>query len=214
MFCRCPYCNKERQISARQLRESRGLLKCKRCGESFDALASLSEKTQDAHKKPAKPAGFGSLTVRGVQAFGHWGAASLLMFVVLLAQIIYFDGQRMYRQPEIHWALAKACQTLGCRLPAINAPEEWAVSHSELQAHLHNRYWLIAVLTNQAEIMQAFPKLKLTLSDFNGRPLTERVFLPRQYTERTVLAANETVQIRLPLTMPAGEIGGFSLDTL
>lgn len=214
MFCRCPYCNKERQVSARQLRDSRGLLKCKRCGESFDALASLSEKTQDTHDKPAKPAALGLLQPSNRQAFGRWGVASLLMFVVLLAQVMYFDGQRLYSQPAIHLALQKACQTLGCQLPAINAPEEWAVSHSELQAHLHNRYWLIAALTNQAEIMQTFPKLKLTLTDFTGRPLAERVFLPRQYTQRTVLAADETLQIRLPLSMPAGDIGGFSLDTL
>ena len=73
---------------------------------------------------------------------------------------------------------------------------------------------MIAALTNQDEITQAFPKLKLTLTDFNGQPFAERVFSPHQYSAATTLAANETVVIRLPLVMATDEFGGFSLDTL
>lgn len=211
MFCRCPYCDKERQVSARQLRDSRGLLKCKRCGAAFDALASLSETPQDI---PDKPVVLGVLQPHSKRAFAGWGVASLWMFAVLLAQVMYFDGQRLYSQPAIHLTFQKACQILGCQLPAINTPAEWSVSHSELQAQSHNQYWLVAALTNQAKITQAFPKLKLTLTDFTGRPLAERVFLPHQYTQRSVLAVGETLQIHLPLMIPADDIGGFSLDTL
>lgn len=211
MYSRCPHCNKQIQVSARQLRLSRGLLKCKRCGDSFDALALLSEKADETQAKAR------SYLVKQAEDRSSpwlWGIASLLMFMVLLAQIIYFEGQRLYSQPTINLALAKACQALDCRLPVVNNPEDWVVSHSELQAHLDSRYWLIAALTNQAEITQAFPELKLTLTDFNGQPFAERVFTPNQYSKDTTLAANETVLIRLPLVMAADEFGGFSLDTL
>jgi len=79
---------------------------------------------------------------------------------------------------------------------------------------MNNRYWVIAALTNQAGITQAFPELKLRLTDFNGQLLAERVFSPHQYSVNSTLASNETVLVRLPLVMTANEIGGFTLETL
>lgn len=214
MFSRCPHCDKQRQVSAKQLRDSRGLLKCKRCGQSFDALASLSEKGDQArtiatsHSDPS----FGGTEAR--QSPWPWGIASLLMFGILFAQIGYFEGQRLYSQPVIHAALSQACQVIGCRPPLADNPDEWSVSHTELQAHLDNRYLVVAALTNQALVAQAIPKLKLTLTDFNGQTLAERVFAPRQYAAFTELAGNETVEIRLPFIIAASEVGGFTLTTL
>jgi len=214
MYSRCPHCNKQIKVSARQLRLSRGLLKCKRCGESFDGLALLSETSDEVQTKSRSSSGF--LSGRGAvkPSAWFWGIASLIMFTVLLAQIVYFDGRRLYSQPTINLTLAKVCQALNCRLPAVNMPEEWAVSHTELEPHLNNRYWLIAALTNQADITQTFPELKLTLTDFNGRLLAERVFLPYQYSKDSTLASNETVSIRLPLVLAAEDIGGFTMETL
>jgi len=214
MYSRCPHCNKQIQVSARQLRVSRGLLKCKRCGDSFDALALLSEKADQTQAKSQSYAVSSFKRTETGQSPWLWGFSSLMMFMALLAQIGYFEGQRLYGRPTINLALAKACQVLDCRLPDVNNPEDWVVSHSELQAHLDNRYWLIAALTNQAAIKQVFPELKLTLTDFNGQPFAERVFTPYQYSKDKTLAANETVLIRLPLVMAVGEFGGFSLDTL
>ena len=209
MYSRCPNCNKQIKVSARQLRVSRGLLKCKRCGESFDALALLSETADEVQTK--------SRTYSGSEARQSpwlWGLASLLMFMVLLAQIVYFDGRRLVSQPTINLALSKACGFFNCSLPVINIPDEWAVSHTELEPHMNNRYWVIAALTNQAGITQAFPELKLRLTDFNGQLLAERVFSPHQYSVNSTLASNETVLVRLPLVMTANEIGGFTLETL
>lgn len=214
MYSRCPQCDKLRKVSAKQLRDSRGLLKCKRCGQSFDALASLSEKADAPRPKPRKEPAISFEPTQTKQSPWFWGSASLLMFLVLLIQVVYFDGLRLYSQPAIHSALSFACQAVDCRLPAVNNPEEWTVSHSELQPHLDRRYWLTAALTNQAEVSQAFPKLKLTLTDFSGQALAERVFIPKQYAELAQLAANETLQIRLPLMIAEGDVGGFTLTTL
>ncbi len=214
MFCRCPHCNKQKQVNAKQLRDSRGLLKCKRCGQSFDALASLSEKGEKTPIRPDRYSGLPFERPKKGRLPWFWGIASLVMFAGLLAQVVYFDGRQWYGQPAINRGLTKACEILNCRLPVISNPEEWAVSHTELQLQLNNRYWLTAALTNQAELIQAFPKLKLTLTDFDGRILAERIFLPRQYTVHSDLGANETVQIRLPFVAIAGDIGGFSLTAL
>ncbi|MGY6277772.1 zinc-ribbon and DUF3426 domain-containing protein [Methylomonas sp. MgM2] len=214
MFCRCTHCNKQRQISARELRTSRGLLKCRSCGQSFDALASLSEKPDEAQPRYDKGSGFAFGPTELMQASRLWTIGSVVMLVVLLAQVVYFDGRRLYGQPVVNVALAKVCRALNCRPPIFNDPEQWAVSHTELEPHLDNRYWLVAALTNQAKVTQALPNLKLTLTNFGGQPLAERVFLPYQYSADTQLAANETVLVRLPLIMANDEIGGYTLDTL
>lgn len=210
MFSRCPHCDKQRKVSIKQLRDGRGLLKCKRCGQTFEALASLSER-QDEKIKPR--AGFElALRQEDQRPVRHWAwsLGSALMVLMLAAQIGYFETSR----PAVQSVLALACLALNCDLPPVSNPQEWAISHSDLQPQLDNRYWLTAALTNQAGIKQVFPKLKLTLMDFNGGILAERVLAPRQYVRASELAADETVEIRLPLTIPAADIGGFTLTTL
>ena len=136
MFCRCPHCNKQRQVSAKELRDSRGLLKCKRCGQSFDALASLSEKAVGKQIKAKRYSGLSLERTENKWSPRFWGFASLLMFVGLLVQIVYFDGSYLYGKPSVHNALAAACRALHCELPLVSQPEEWVVSHSELQPQL------------------------------------------------------------------------------
>ena len=164
------------------MRNSRGLLICKRCGQSFDALASLSEKLDKGQTRFYNDSSYSFERAELRKSSWFWGVASLSMVAVLLAQIIYFDGLSLYSKPIIHSGLSSVCRTLNCRLPIITNPEDWSVSHSELQAYLNGRYWVTAALTNQSEITQALPELKLRLTDFNGQPLTERVFLPYQYS--------------------------------
>ncbi len=99
-------------------------------------------------------------------------------------------------------------------MPLYNGPDDWALSHSDLQTHLGQRYLLTGAITNQAEIEQAFPRLKLTLTNFKGQILAQRVFEPQQYASAATLAANQTAPIRLPFILPDREIGGYSLSLL
>ncbi|MGR8932031.1 MAG: zinc-ribbon and DUF3426 domain-containing protein [Gammaproteobacteria bacterium] len=213
MYCRCPHCDTQQKVSTQQLRDRRGLLNCKFCGQPFDALPSLSDTKKDPETKtPQFELVFERRDKR--QAAWAWWTGNIIMSIILLTQIGYFDGRRLYEMPRIHSVLTRVCGSLHCRLPAVKNPREWAVSHAELQAHLDSRYVLTAALTNQAEITQSFPRLKLRLSDFNGQVFAERVFNPQQYTQAKRLAANETVEVYLPFVMSSGEIGGFSLTTL
>lgn len=213
MYSRCPHCDAQQRVSAQQLRDSRGLLSCKHCGLSFDALQTLSEKADDT-VQPHRRVEPSFETGNRRRKSWVWGGTSVFMLVLLMGQVVYFDGLRLYGQPAVHAALSRVCQALDCRLPVLNNPDEWTVSHSELQPQLNSRYWLTAALSNQAEMTQAYPRLKLTLMDFNGQILAERIFAPRQYVEQRALAANETIQIRLPLMIVVGDVGGFTLTTL
>lgn len=212
MFSRCPHCDVQQAVTTQQLRDRRGLLNCVACGQPFDALPSLSEQADDV-LIPQNSIEFLLQKSDKTEPGWLWQAGSLAMLLVLLAQIVYFEGDRFNRQSQIHAALTQVCKALGCRIPAYHNPDEWVLSHSDLQAHLDQRYLLTAALTNQADFAQAFPELKLTLTDFNGQPLAQRVFAPQQYAIDADLAASQTVQIRLPFIMPA-KVGGFTLTLI
>jgi predicted Zn finger-like uncharacterized protein len=211
MYCRCPHCDTQQKISTKQLRERRALLNCKACGEAFDALPSLSDAKEEVAPQPEQADfAFALGREQKTQPAWMWGIGSGLMLTALLAQVVYFDGQHIYQRPDVYASLKKACRLFNCRLPSVNNPQNWTVSHTGLQ-HYMGHYLLTAALTNQAEIPQSFPSLRLVLTDFNGDAFAERLFSPGQYTRATSLEANETIQVRLPLTIPADEVGGFSL---
>lgn len=210
MFSRCPHCDHQQSVSTRQLREKRALLICKACGKSFDALPTLSESVDEVLDAPSslKP-----ILESKAQKLPNWfwGMACGSMLMLFLGQIGYFYGLRLYSEPLVHQALTSVCRAFECRLPVAANSEDWSVSHSDLQSFLNRRYQLTAALTNQGNIAHRFPELKLTLTDFNGHILAERIFAPGQYITLDELAANQTVAVRLPFVMEAGDVGGFSL---
>ncbi|MCQ8130292.1 DUF3426 domain-containing protein [Methylomonas rivi] len=213
MFSRCPYCDCQQQLTPRQLREGRGVTACVSCGKSFDALPSLTETADETVSSPQHEDLL--LAAADKQPVGKgWRIGNALLLMVLLAQIGYFESDSLLRQPWIYQGLTQFCRITGCRMPAYNNPAEWSLSHSEWQAHLDQRYVLTAALTNQAAFAQALPALKLTLNDYSGRLLAERVFRPGTYTRDALLAANHTEQIQLPLVVSAPDVAGFTLTAM
>jgi predicted Zn finger-like uncharacterized protein len=212
MYSRCPHCDAQQELTAQQLRDSRGLLHCVSCHQPFDALLSLSEQADEV----VEPASTNIVLPQqqNTESVWRWRVGSLMMLLALLGQVVYFEGESLGRQPEVYATLLQACETLGCALPAYKNSDDWAVSHSDLQVHLDKRYLVTAALTNQAGFAQALPILKLTLKDFNDQPVAERLFAPQQYASDAALSANQTTQIRLPLVFSTNEVGGFTLSLI
>lgn len=218
MFSRCEYCQHQQRITVKQLRKHRGLLKCKQCGKPFDALASLSEK-YDSRLAPAGP-NENALPWIAAQTPANpqlWRTGSLVMLWLLIGQGLYFEGGGwLWRLPQIHAMATSVCQPLRCAVPTYRNLDlaDWSVSHSDLQAYLQGHYLFTAAISNQAAASQAFPDLKLTLLDFNGQPVAERVFSPRQYVDQAELAGEETRAVQLWLAEPAAAVGGFNVSVL
>lgn len=210
MYSRCPHCDQQQPVSVQQLREARGLLHCKACGQAFDALPALSEQAGGNAQD--------SLNQEALFAFSRpadgrpWRVGSLLMALLLVVQLVYFQGGQWLKRPDVYSMLAGLCQSMGCRLEPYRNPEDWALSHGELQAHLAQRYWLSAALTNQAELAQSPPDLTLTLTDFSGRPVAVRRIPARFYTSAESIAAQHSFQVRLPISAPGLDVGGFTLS--
>ena len=214
MYTRCPHCDSQQAVTPKQLRKTRGLLNCIQCGERFDALAALTEQVNHVPASQKNPFQLRASKPKAAESGWLWGLGSVLLLMGLMAQVAYFDGEKLLRQPVLYQALSNVCHRLGCQVPVFSNPDDWVLSHSDLETHLGQRYLLTAALTNQADQAQAFPKLKLIFKDFKGQMLAERVFEPQQYTNETLVDANGTALVRLPIILPGHAIGGYSLNLL
>lgn len=214
MFSRCPYCAEQHEVTVEHLRQSRGLLDCSVCGKSFDALRFLSE-DKDSRLNDDLPYPDHQTLDQGPQTRRVWFVATSLVALLLVAQILYFEGYRLTMQPQLRAHLDKVCATLSCRLPPYRNLEELSVSHSDLRVRSDSGYLFSAVLSNQAPYAQAAPDLKLSVLNFNGQAIAERVFSSAEYLLKpTTLAPEQTVEIRLFVVPPAAPIGGYTFSLL
>lgn len=215
MYSRCSHCQTQQTISTEQLRRSRGLLTCSACGKRFDALASLSDQA-DAELREEKAGDFlRDSTGKGLKT-AVWRLGSVLAVLVLLGQVLYFEGGALIRRPLLRAGLQSICDRLACRLPPYKNLEEWTVSHGDLRLMPDKNYVFSAAITNQAAFPQACPDLKLVLLNFNGQAIAERIFTGRQYSAAASLATNETAEIRLTVIAPPepAKIGGYTFALL
>ncbi|WKJ89335.1 zinc-ribbon and DUF3426 domain-containing protein [Methylomonas montana] len=213
MYSRCPHCAKQHELTIEQLRSRRGLLICSACGEQFDSLRFLSEHeySELAEDLPGQHQSAGTRQ----QIPAAWLAASVTMSLLLVAQIIYFEGLRLIMQPQLKAGLDAVCAAIPCRLPIYRNLDELAVFHSDLQIQADHSYLFTAAISNQALFTQAAPDLKLTLLSFNGQPLAERVFSAQQYlVGPSKLAADQIAEIRLAIVAPATIVGGYTFTLL
>lgn len=209
MYSRCPHCNLQQIVTTEQLRQTRGLICCEVCRQSFDALPNLTEQADESVAPAAQMTEIFAAAKPATHAV--WGLGSLGLLLLLCAQLAYFQGESLMRRAPVYQAFSEICHTLGCQLPAYYNPAAWSVSHTELQEQIGRRYWLTAALTNQAALVQALPVLKLSLTDYNGQIVAERLFTPQHYAKVTNAAANHTLAVQIPLSLSV-PVGGFTLS--
>ena len=215
MYSRCSHCQAQQTVNAEQLRSSRGLLVCSACGKRFDALVSLSDQA-NAELREKKVDDFWRSPASKRSGAGIWRIGGALSILILLAQILYFEGVTLSRQPQLRAGLLFICNRLDCRLPVYKNLDEWSVSHGDLRTMSDTNYAFSAVITNQAAFPQACPDIKLVLLNFNGQAVAERIFSSRQYSAADSLASNEAAGISLNIVTPPGtaKIGGYTFALL
>lgn len=149
-----------------------------------------------------------------------WGIAALAALVGLGYQVLLFESENLARQPSLRPWLERLCPKLNCRVPEFRDLARLEVVERNLTpAHdgvdgLEFR----AVLANYADQAQPYPRLKLTLSQYNGDPMAQRIFTPEEYLpetlDRKAMAAGGAAEIHLTIANPGKDVGGFMLELL
>lgn len=216
MFTQCPECLKTQHVSASQLRNDHGMVTCKVCRAFFDALPSLTETAEEELTPNTATSQDFPWERTPAKHKALWLTGFFLGLVFLAGQIIFFEGGNLGRQKDIRLMLENLCRQLGCTLPLYSNLEDFDVLKGSFSQSPDNNYLFNAVIQNQAAFSQAYPKLKLTLLDFNGAVFAQRVFNPGDYLTQTpkpqALAAGAATEINLAIAAPATKVGGYSFE--
>lgn len=217
MFTQCPECKKSHLLSIQQLKKTRGKLRCSNCHTLFDSLVSISEQAYDNTEfyiPQAQQSVSWNKTPKLKKSL-PWGIGFTLGLVLFAIQLICFESYALTQSVLVRPWLEKTCMKLDCQLPVYNNVNEFDVLHSSFQESDDQTYNFLAAINNQGLFAQAYPKIKLTLVDFSGKPFAKRIFYPEEFSARTSLVnSNETFEINLKIAMPEMLIGGYSLSLL
>lgn len=130
-------------------------------------------------REPVSVAGNG----RGRVRTALWTLIVLALLGVLVAQVTWFQFDRLSSIPELRPFYEQGCEIAGCELnPLLNVD---AIQSRKLvvRTNPENRSQLVvdAVIINRAAFEQPFPAIALTFSNLNGDVVAQSVFTPDEY---------------------------------
>lgn len=160
----------------------------------------------------AAPAG------RSLIATVLWTTGCTLLALAAVAQLIYvFRTELAVAQPALKPVLERACERLGCSVPAPRRADLISIESSELNPDRERAplLRLNALLRNGAAFPQTWPHLELTLTDTADRPVLRRVIAPEDYLPAAdrpeTFTGNSEHAVSLLVDPGATSAGGYRL---
>lgn len=148
-----------------------------------------------------------------------WTVASVLLILLLVAQVLHHYRQDLVRHPSFGPPLARLYAMFGHTLEprwdvaAYNIKQWGIVSDPQAPGTLRVR----ASITNNANFAQPYPLLKLVLEDRFGANLGTREFKPDEYLPAPAaasrrLTAGTAADVDLAIVDPGDDAVGFQFD--
>lgn len=186
------------------------------------AAAAATATAPAVAASPARPR-----RTRGMPSFVHgparpagprerWLPIAVGALSVLLAlQLLLADRARL--AGDAHWRplLEAVCGALRCDLPPWREPAAFTLVQRDVRQHpsLPGVLRVTATFRNDARWAQPWPRLRLTLTDGNGRAAGERSFDAREYLggapSQPLLAGGESAAVAMDILEPASDIVGY-----
>jgi hypothetical protein len=148
-----------------------------------------------------------------------WTLGSLLLALVLLAQVVHQNRQSLVRHPTLGAPVRSIYDGLGLpMLPNWNLAgfelRQWG---NEPETAADGRMVVRASLRNGADFAQPHPILRLELEDRYGETVAMRDFEPGEYLKdpsqaSRLIAAGASAEAELVLADPGAEAVGYRLD--
>ncbi|ASR42640.1 hypothetical protein BEN78_03755 [Xanthomonas citri pv. mangiferaeindicae] len=148
-----------------------------------------------------------------------WVAAVGLALLLVL-QGLFAERARLAAHPAWRPALERLCGALGCALPPWREPAALALLARDVRAEPEDptRLQVSAAFRNDARWPQAWPQLRLVLSDIDGHVIGSRVFTAQEYLggapPAPTLAPGATAHVRLTLEEPGPGAVSFAFELL
>ncbi len=217
MFTQCPECQTIQPLTLAQLRAGRGMLRCIKCSAMFDALERISE-TEVIDHSDNQSSRHLPWDKESKSGNAYWGAGLVIGLLLLIGQIVYFEGYAFSQNSAVRPVLAKLCRLINCQLPGYKNLDEFTLLHGSFTPLPDQNYAFKVVISNQAYFSQTYPNIKLTLLDYNGNAFAYRVFQPRDYLPEdsieTLMAPDATTEFSLKISVPKTKVGGSTYELI
>ncbi|HWU34240.1 MAG TPA: zinc-ribbon and DUF3426 domain-containing protein [Methylovorus sp.] len=147
------------------------------------------------------------------------GILALLLLLAIVLQLAYFQRNAL----ALAWPGSKpyfqqACAMLNCTIELPKDASKLVIDDANLleDSEYEGLLVLTSTLVNQAQHVQAYPRLELTLTDANDQPVLRRTFKPAEYLPAGVvqengIAAGKELPIKLLITADHQNVSGYRL---
>lgn len=150
----------------------------------------------------------------------QWGVVSALV-VLLVLQIMVADRANLAADAGSRPWVAGLCSVLRCSLPAWHEPSAFSMISRDVRPvpTQPGALQVQASFRNDARWAQAWPQLRLSLSDADGRVIGTGVFAPQDYLgpngdAHSVLEPGQSAQIAFRVREPAASTVAFTFEFL
>lgn len=147
-----------------------------------------------------------------------WILLLAIGLAALPAQYLHRNLDALAVDPEQRPWLERACELLGCELPAPVVADAIRSQRLTVQSHPERDDGLRVeiVLINRATWPQPFPDIELRFSDPDGAPVAARLFRPGEYLRgelsgRRTMPTGRPVRIALDLVDPGPEALNYEM---
>lgn len=112
-----------------------------------------------------------------------WSLVVIGLIGALVAQVTWFQFDRLSAIPELRPFYEKGCELAGCKLAPLTDVDAIRSRKLVVRTNPDNRSQLIvdAVIVNRADFQQPFPAIALTFSNLNGDVVAQSIFTPSEY---------------------------------
>lgn len=149
----------------------------------------------------------------------HWLLVAGLALLLVL-QSVLADRARLAADAGNRAWLGTLCGVLRCSLPAWHEPTAFTMTSREIRP-LPGQAGVLQVeasIRNDARWAQAWPNLRLSLSDADGRVIGSGVFTPAQYLGENpgagLLDPGQSARVAFRVQEPAASTVAFTFDFL
>lgn len=148
----------------------------------------------------------------------QWGVV-LALALLLGLQIILADRSRLAADASTRPLVSGLCSALRCTLPPWHEPSAFSMLSRDIRPvpGLAGALQVQASFRNDARWAQAWPALRLSLSDADGRVIGRRTLQPAEYLGPTAdpqarLEPGQSAQVSFRLREPAAATVAFSFE--
>lgn len=236
METRCPSCRSNFHVTAPQLQQAAGKVRCGACGAVFDALANMPSGTHGGGagiksggrtRRSRSRSLISDLPETAIELAGRrrpsrglrWLAGSFAGLLLLAAQYLWFERHQLAWTPTLKPYYDLACEWLTCSVALSSRPDllitrDFSVApHPKYQGVLE----LKLTLVNQAEFSQTLPDISLRFMDLKARVIAARRFNRNDYQtepQAQAISAGSELSLLWSIAQPGKRAVSYEVDLL